>query len=441
MTNKSINLFFMVALSTLVVGCATSKPPSTAGTSFKAASIDTSDRAQKVDNFIVILDASGSMAEPYKGEQKFVQAKEIVSRLNQTIPDLQLRGGLRTFSGNKSPLVYGLTDYSKAALEEALRAQKVKGSGGSDTRLGGTIHAAGGDLQSSQGKTAVVIVSDGASTDKPLPFAESLKKQLGDRVCIYPVSVGDDPGGKTLMGQIARAGQCGFAVNADSIASSQAMANYVDRVFLAEKAMPMEAKIADTDGDGVLDNVDNCPNVPGKDPFGCPMAAKDSDNDGVADANDQCPDTPNMKVNALGCPFDTDEDGVADNKDQCPRTPKGAEVNLVGCWVLADVQFDTDKWEIKAEHYDVLERSYRVLAQNPDLRFEVQGHTDNVGTTDYNQALSQKRAISVKQYFVEKGIAPSRLSTSGYGLTQPIDTNTTGDGRARNRRVQLDPLQ
>ena len=104
MTNKSINMLFMVALSTFVVGCATNKSPSTADTSksFNAASIDTSDRAQKVDNFIVILDASGSMAEPYKGEQKFVQAKEIVSRLNQTIPDLQLRGGLRTFR-SRSP--------------------------------------------------------------------------------------------------------------------------------------------------------------------------------------------------------------------------------------------------------------------------------------------------------------------------------------------------
>lgn len=214
------------------------------------------------------------------------------------------------------------------------------------------------------------------------------------------------------MGQMARVGQCGFAVNADSIATSQGMADYVEQVFLAEKAMPMEAKIGDADGDGVLDNVDNCPNVPGDDPFGCPMAPMDSDNDGVVDAT-----------------------------DQCPRTPKGAEVNLVGCWVLADVQFDTNMWQVKAEHYGVLERAYRVLAQNPDLRFEVQGHTDNVGTADYNQALSQKRAISVKQYLVEKGIAPSRLGANGYGLAQPIDTNTTGDGRARNRRVQLDPLQ
>jgi OOP family OmpA-OmpF porin len=412
MTNKFINLLFMVGLGVFVVSCATSKPPSTAFTSksFNAASIDTSDRAQKIDNFIVILDASGSMAEPYKGEQKFVQAKEIVSRLNQTIPDLKLTGALRTLGVKEAAKPYGLKSYSKSELGEALAAQQ---SGAGSTPIGMAFANANSDLASSQGQTAIIFVSDGVDTDgAPSAAIASLKKQYGDRLCIYPVRIGKDPSGQAVMQDAARTGRCGFTVDADSIASNQEMANYVERVFLAEKAMPMEAKIADTDGDGVLDNVDNCPNVPGNDPFGCPMAAKDSDNDGVVDAS-----------------------------DQCPRTPKGAEVNRAGCWVLADVQFDTDKWQIKAKHYGALERAYRVLAQNPELRFEVQGHTDNVGATDYNQALSQKRAISVKQYLVEKGIAPSRLSAGGYGLTQPMDTNTTGDGRARNRRVQLDPLQ
>ena len=415
MTKKFVNLFFMVGLSTFVVSCATSKPPSTAFTSksFNAASIDTSNRTQKVDNFIVILDASGSMAEPYKGEQKFAQAKEIVSRLNQTIPDLRLNGALRTLDGKEIGGPYGLTSYSKSELGQALAAQR---SGEGSTPIAMAFDNANADLASSQGQTAVFFVSDGVNTDDaPLAAIADLKKQYGDRLCIYPVRIGKDPTGQAVMQGAARTGQCGFSVNADSIASSQGMANYVERVFLAEKAMPMEAKIGDADGDGVLDNVDNCPNVPGNDPFGCPMAAM--------------------------APMDSDNDGVVDASDQCPRTPKGAEVNLAGCWVLADVQFDTDKWQVKAEHYGVLERAYRVLAQNPDLRFEVQGHTDNVGTTDYNQALSQKRAISVRQYFVEKGIAPSRLSAGGYGLTQPIDTNDTGDGRARNRRVQLDPLQ
>ncbi|MDH3671479.1 MAG: OmpA family protein [Gammaproteobacteria bacterium] len=412
MTNKFINLLFMVGLSAFVVSCATSKTPSTAfsSKSFDAASIDTSNRAQKVDNFIVILDASGSMAQRHKGEQKFVQAKEIVSRLNQTIPDLKLTGALRTLDGKKVGEPYGLKSYSKSELEEALAAQQ---SGAGSTPIGMAFDNANNDLASSQGQTAIIFVSDGVNTDgAPSAAIASLKKQYGDRLCIYPVRIGQDPTGQAVMQDAARTGQCGFTVNADSIASSQAMANYVERVFLAEKAMPMEAKIGDADGDGVLDNADKCPNVPGKDPFGCPMAPMDSDNDGVVDAS-----------------------------DKCPRTPKGAEVNLAGCWVLADVQFDTDRWQIKAKHYGVLERAYRVLAQNPDLTIEIQGHTDNVGTADYNQALSQKRAISVRQYLVEKGIAASRLRASGYGLTQPIDTNTTGNGRARNRRVQLDPLQ
>ncbi len=438
---KFVKLFFMVGLSTFVVSCATSKPPSTAFTAkgFSAASIDTSDRTQKVDNFVVILDASGSMAKTYKGEQKFVQAKEIVSRLNKTIPDLKLNGALRTLDGKEVGEPYGLTSYSKFELGQALAAQQ---NGEGSTPIAMAFDNANADLASSQGQTAVFFVSDGVNTDDaPLAAIAKLKKQYGDRLCIYPVRIGKDPTGQAVMQGAARTGQCGFAVDADSIASSQGMANYVERIFLAQKAMPMEAKIGDADGDGVLDNVDNCPNVPGDDPFGCPMPAKDSDNDGVADASDQCPNTPNMKVNALGCPFDTDGDGVADNKDRCPNTPQGAEVNLSGCWVLANVRFDTDKSQVKAKHYGVLERAYRVLAQNPGLKIEVQGHTDSVGTADYNQALSQRRAISVKQYLLEKGIAASRLSAGGYGLTQPIDSNATGDGRSRNRRVQLEPIQ
>lgn len=390
MTKKFVNLLFMVGLSTFVVSCATNKPASTAFTSksFNGASVDTSDRTQKVDNFIVILDASGSMAKPYKGEQKFVQAKEIVSRLNQTIPDLKLTGALRTLDGKEVGAPYGLKSYSKSELAQALAAQQ---GGEGSTPIGMAFENANSALASSQGQTAVFLVSDGVSTDDmSLAAIANLKKKHGDRLCIYPVRIGQDATGQAVMQGAARAGQCGFTIDADSIASGQGMANYVERVFLAEKAMPMAAKIEAK----------------------VPMVAKDSDNDGVVDA-----------------------------RDQCPRTPTGAEVNAAGCWVLADVRFDTDKWDIKAKHYGVLERAYRVLAQNPNLRFEVQGHTDNVGTASYNDVLSQKRAMSVKQYFVEKGIAASRLTASGYGLTQPIDTNSTSNGRARNRRVQLDRLQ
>lgn len=392
MTKKFVGLALLLGLGAFVAGCATSKPPSTAFTSksFNAASIDTSDRTQKVDDFVVILDASGSMAKIYKGEPKFAQAKEIVSRLNQTIPNLSLNGGLRTLDGKEVGQPYGLTSYSKSELAQALAAQR---GGEGSTPLGMAFDNTNADLTSSQGQIAVFLVSDGVNTDDaPLAALANLKKQYGDRLCVYPVRVGKDPTGQAVMQGAARTGQCGFAVEADNIASSQAMASYVERVFLAEKAMPM-AKVEEPKTEVV-------------------MVPKDSDNDGVVDVS-----------------------------DDCPRTPTGAEVNIKGCWVLANVRFDTDKWQIKATHYGVLERAYRVLAQNPNLRIEVQGHTDSVGTADYNQALSQRRAISVKQYFVEKGIAASRLSASGYGLTQPVDSNATGDGRARNRRVQLEPLR
>lgn len=395
MTKKFVNVLFIATLGAFVVSCASQKPaPPPSPFTAQDLNAKLSAYEQKVDNFAVLVDASSSMDDRYKGQKKSDIAREIVGRMNQTIPRLDLDAGLRTVNGMHTKLVYGPTEYSKGSFEDAVQIRQVV-QGSSPLHRG--IDAVSADLQASQGDIAVIIVSDGVEDvgmgQATVQAAADMKSRYGERLCIDTVQVGDDPKGKALLEQIAAAGACGFATNADAIAAAPAMGDYVSRIFLAK--LPEPEPVAVT-------------------PEPEPVVTAPADNDG---------------------------DGVLDASDKCPRTPKGAEVNLVGCWVLADVRFDTDKWQVKAEHYDVLERAYRVLAQNPNLRFEVQGHTDNVGTADYNQALSQRRAISVKQYLVEKGITPTRLSSGGYGLTEPIDTNTTGDGRARNRRVQLDRLQ
>jgi len=199
----------------------------------------------------------------------------------------------------------------------------------------------------------------------------------------------------------------------------------------------------DSDQDGIFDNMDRCPNTPvgvRVDRFGCPL---DSDRDGVSDDSDQCPNTPmGVSVGPDGCPLvtDMDGDGITDALDQCPDTPQGAAVNDVGCWVCNPVQFEFDKWKIKPQHYDALEGMLRCLKESPSLRFELQGHTCNIGTRQYNQTLSEKRAKSVMEYLLQEGVANDRLIIKGYGLTQPIDSNDTRDGRSRNRRVQLKPI-
>jgi len=201
--------------------------------------------------------------------------------------------------------------------------------------------------------------------------------------------------------------------------------------------------LLDSDGDGVVDEVDKCPNTPRGitvNARGCPP---DSDGDGVPDYLDQCPGTPlGVAVDNSGCPFDSDGDGVADHLDKCPNTPKGATVNEAGCWSLqATTLYDSNSSYIRTEAYPLLDEVASILEKNPEMEVEVQGHTDNTGSAKYNQWLSEKRAQKVKDYLVSKGIDSSRLEAKGYGLTQPVASNATEEGRAQNRRVELKRLR
>jgi OOP family OmpA-OmpF porin len=167
----------------------------------------------------------------------------------------------------------------------------------------------------------------------------------------------------------------------------------------------------------------------------------DSDGDGVADYVDNCPRTPKgVKVDMSGCPLDTDGDGVADYLDRCPDTPKGAKVDERGCWAfLGTFLFDISKYDLKPEVYPALRNAVEVLKKNPDLKVEIQGHTDSTGSAAYNQQLSEKRAQAVYDYFVRQGIPSSQLTVKGYGLTRPAYPNATADGRRKNRRVEFSP--
>ncbi|MGM0857287.1 MAG: OmpA family protein [Pseudomonadota bacterium] len=172
---------------------------------------------------------------------------------------------------------------------------------------------------------------------------------------------------------------------------------------------------------------------------GCPL---DSDNDGVPDFRDQCPGTPaGVEVDADGCPLDSDNDGVPDYRDQCPDTPAGVEVNSLGCpdsVVLQDVNFEFDSAQLTSEARNVLNGVAERLVNNPDVRVRIEGHTDSVGSAQYNMDLSQDRAESVTEYLATRGVESDRMMAEGFGEEQPIATNDTDAGRAENRRVELD---
>jgi hypothetical protein len=168
---------------------------------------------------------------------------------------------------------------------------------------------------------------------------------------------------------------------------------------------------------------------------------RDSDGDGVYDDKDQCPNTPaRVSVDSVGCPLDSDKDGVYDYKDSCPRTPMGAKVDAWGCWILEMVYFDTNKYNIKSQYEEILDEVASVMKKNPSLKLEVEGHTDNRASEKYNQALSENRANAVISYLIQSGVARMKITGKGYGLAKPAIPNNSRQNMAKNRRAELTPM-
>jgi outer membrane protein OmpA-like peptidoglycan-associated protein len=219
----------------------------------------------------------------------------------------------------------------------------------------------------------------------------------------------------------------------------------------------------DTDGDGIPDDIDACPTEPEdhKDPDpndGCP-APSDRDGDGIPDQFDKCPDEPEDKDGIQdqdGCPEDdADQDGIPDTKDACPREPgmPDADPKKNGCpkfiklegstvRVLQQVHFQTASATILPDSFPMLGEIVALLKANPSIKkMRIEGHTDNRGNADYNLDLSKRRAASVLSYLVGHGLESSRLESEGYGLTKPIESNDTEEGRLANRRVEFKILE
>jgi len=140
-------------------------------------------------------------------------------------------------------------------------------------------------------------------------------------------------------------------------------------------------------------------------------------------------------------PADSDGDGVTDDMDKCPDSPSDKPVDADGCTivsvVLEDVQFESNSSELTAGSSESLDKVVNAMNEYDQLRIEIQAHTDNMGEASYNLSLSEKRANSVRDYLIAQGVAANRMEVKGYGETQPIADNSTRDGRAKNRRVEL----
>lgn len=204
----------------------------------------------------------------------------------------------------------------------------------------------------------------------------------------------------------------------------------------------------DTDGDGISDGLDDCPNTDNRaygkvDIYGCPV---DSDFDGIPDYIDACPNNPvGAHIDNSGCPQDTDKDGVFDGLDDCPNTLVGVEVDKFGCIDLSflskpmvlNIDYPSGSFEIDPYSREKLKKLARVLVFLNEIRMDINGYTDNIGTTVANQKLSEKRARRVYDYLATQGIDTNRMNVNGRGEVNFVASNDTAEGRAKNRRIEI----
>ena len=204
--------------------------------------------------------------------------------------------------------------------------------------------------------------------------------------------------------------------------------------------------VPDSDGDGINDELDKCPNQAGLAKYdGCPIP--DSDGDGINDESDKCPNQAGV-AKYDGCPVpDKDGDGINDDDDKCPDIA-GTSANN-GCpdvpanvskslGVSAqNISFGASNAKLTTKSNASLDQVVNIMNENPGLHIRVEGHTDNAGDDDANMRLSQDRANAVKDYLVSKGINADRIAAEGFGETQPIADNNTSSGRMKNRRIEL----
>lgn len=468
----------VVCCATILIGCMAKQPVQPIATQ----PLEARNYRPKADTVLFILDASSSMEWLQQSHTKFDIATALTTGMINTIPDMDMDAGLISFghssviSDRKSMVLTTPARFDRKALLDGLGRI---GKGGGVSQLHTAIDTASEFLKDREGKKVLIIISDGNDMgEQPLKSAQALKEACNAEICIHTIQIGASVPGAQLLKALSETTNCGTARTADSLQSGAQLTAFVKEVLL-EKGVDSDgdgvmddmdqcpATLAgavvdatgcplDSDGDGVYDGLDQCPGTPAGIAVNVNGCARDDDGDGVPNSLDACPATPTgIQVDGKGCPLDSDGDGIADYLDRCPGTDAGikvdrngcpipaadgAEVTAAGTWIFDDVQFESGKNSLKAGSSESLDKVAQLLKENPDLKLEIQGHTDNTGNSAFNYRLSEKRANAVKAYLIESGIAVSRLSAKGYGPSKPIADNGTIEGRAKNRRVEFNPF-
>jgi len=333
---------------------------------------------QKTESFFVINDSSSSMSHAFLGSSdyqgtKLDVEKDLLHKFNQSIPSIPLVSGLLNF-GFGPCLSWGST-----ALVQPL--QKYS-NGGFDTAIN-SLHCSSGGTP----------LADALWTGKP-----DLSSAPGN-IALIVFSDGVD--------------------DASAAQAAEALKNqYGDRLCIYTVWVGNEV---DTVGKANLQQI--------VDVAGCGFA---TDAASISNPHGASTFVKNVFFKE-GKPIV--QTLPAPPKSKCTNTPKGAILDKDGCWAFHGVLFAFDSDKINEKFADAIQNAIDVLRLNPGLTLEIQGHTDGKGSAAYNQKLSERRALAVKAELIRKGVDGKRLTTVGFGKSQPVATNETDEGRAYNRRV------
>ncbi len=328
--------------------------------------VASAEMVKKVDNFIVFMDQSGSMAPSgaRTGSEKFDKAVSDVKRFEGNVPDLGYNGGLALFAPYKllkSPSPYEVGSYGPKLDKVILPFTEL-------TTLGVGLSKLDSVLSGSNGKTAVILFTDGAHNDgvNPVSVASKLYSKYDPNLCFHVVSYADDPTSEKIISEISSLSSCSVVVDGKSLETDEAMTQFAKSVLYEEV---------------------------------------------VASAP---PPKPAPKP-----------------------APKPVPVKVAKEVITFNLLFDFDKAQIKDEMIPTLEQAQMILEEDPETDFVLSGHTDSIGTQEYNQGLSERRAAAVKKWLVDNGVPGNRLKTVGYGETRAKYDNSTREGRKLNRRVEM----
>jgi outer membrane protein OmpA-like peptidoglycan-associated protein len=363
----------------LLTGCASFKPVDL------NPRIQSGQLVQKTDNVVVLFDRSASMAEfhgkPMVNEDtRMTHAKNAAKNMIATIPEIKMNAGLRTFWAEETALIYGMKPLGKEDYTKAVNS--IENPYGR-TPLGKAITAAGNDLKSAEGNSAIIIVSDfseipGIDDIRPesvMAAITQVNADYGDKLCVYAVQIGYVIDGKELSEQIVQNVEGGYTINADKLATPAAMAAFVEKVISGNCSRYKE------------------------------LIAKPIEKIVIVAAE------PMVEEKVVAA--------VAETKVEEKVAAAAVEPKII---ILAfeDVHFDFDKSTLKPEAQAILKRNIQLLKDNPKAKVRVAGYTSASGTEAYNQKLSERRATAVQEYLIKEGvITRDRLSTIGYGETNP----------------------